>query len=120
MACRELSTRSRKRRGAFRGSCKEAGARAPRSERPRTHELLAIASDYQVASGPAHANNYLPLPTTIKLFFTEKILRTALARRYARFLSASLSTTPSSVTLPFFTMIWMYGTASIEPRERPE
>jgi hypothetical protein len=48
---------------------------------------------------------YFPPPSTCKLFFTEKTFDTPLARRFARFLSASLSTTPSSVTFPFFTMI---------------
>ncbi len=71
----------------------------------------------RLARGPAHSNDppysndYLPSLTATKLFFTEKTLGTWLARKPATFLSVSLSTTPSSVTLPFFTMIWMEGTA---------
>ena len=61
---------------------------------------------------------YLELPATTRLFFTEKTLGTPLARRPARFLSVSLSTTPSSVTVPFFTMMWMEGTADQEYFER--
>jgi hypothetical protein len=43
--------------------------------------------------------------TTCRLFVTWKVPGTPLARRPAIFLSPSLSTTPSSVTWPFFTMI---------------
>src|ERR1700733_13182101 len=43
--------------------------------------------------------------TTCKLFVTEKIPETPLARIPAMFLSPSLSTTPSRLTWPFFTMI---------------
>ncbi len=49
---------------------------------------------------------YVDFATT-KLFVTEKMPETPLARRFARFLSLSLSTTPSSVTCPFFTIIRM-------------
>jgi hypothetical protein len=42
---------------------------------------------------------------TTRLFFTENTFGTPLARRPARFLSVSLSATPSSVTFPLFTMI---------------
>jgi hypothetical protein len=42
---------------------------------------------------------------TIRLLVTEKTPETPLARMLAMFLSASLSTTPSRVTWPFFTMI---------------
>jgi hypothetical protein len=42
---------------------------------------------------------------TTRLFFTSKTLGTVLARTPAIFLSVSLSTTPSRVTCPFFTMI---------------
>src|ERR1700683_1133983 len=42
---------------------------------------------------------------TTRLFFTENTLGTPLARRPAMFLSVSLSATPSSVTLPFLTMM---------------
>jgi hypothetical protein len=43
--------------------------------------------------------------TTCKLLVTEKMPETVLARRPARFLSDSLSTTPSRFTRPFLTMI---------------
>jgi hypothetical protein len=49
---------------------------------------------------------YVDFATT-KLFVTEKMPETLLARRFAKFLSLSLSTTPSSVTCPFFTIIRM-------------
>src|ERR1700683_1794910 len=42
---------------------------------------------------------------TCRLFVTEKMPETLLARIPAKFLSPSLSTTPSSVTLPFLTMM---------------
>ncbi len=45
--------------------------------------------------------------TTCRLLVTEKMLGTLLARIVTRFLSASLSITPSRVTRPFFTMIRM-------------
>jgi Xaa-Pro dipeptidase len=45
--------------------------------------------------------------TTCKLLVTAKIPGTELARTPARFLSTSLSTTPSSETRPIFTMIRM-------------
>src|SRR5256885_15419028 len=48
---------------------------------------------------------------TTRLFLTENTLGTLFARMPARFLSASLSVTPSSVTLPFFTIMWIDGTA---------
>src|SRR5262249_58021461 len=48
---------------------------------------------------------------TTRLFFTENTFGTPFARIPARFLSASLSTTPSSVTFPFFTIMWIDGTA---------
>jgi len=41
------------------------------------------------------------------LLVTENTLGTPLARMPAMFLSASLSTTPSSVTWPFFTIMRM-------------
>src|SRR5882724_8097171 len=50
---------------------------------------------------------------TVRLFVKENTLGTALALRFARFLSDSESTTPSSVTFPFFTMMWMEGSADI-------
>jgi hypothetical protein len=52
-------------------------------------------------SGDAVA--YFEEPDTTRLFFTEKTLGTPLARKPARFLSVSLSATPSKVTFPFFT-----------------
>src|ERR1700740_613946 len=48
---------------------------------------------------PCVRSFYLP-PEICKLFFTEKVFGTLLARRPARFLSPSLSTSPSSVTFP--------------------
>ena len=42
---------------------------------------------------------------TTRLFFTENTFGTPFARKPAKFLSVSLSATPSSVTFPFFTMI---------------
>jgi hypothetical protein len=41
---------------------------------------------------------------TTSSFFTEKTFGTPLARMPARFLSASVSTTPTNVTFPFLTM----------------
>ena len=58
-----------------------------------------------------HLDQRTPIPSTVyegttcRLFVTEKLPGTPLATIPARFLSASLSTTPSSVTRPFFTMI---------------
>jgi len=59
-----------------------------------------------------HAGNFSHQPSqlkphfaTTKLFVTENAPGTPLARRPTIFLSAWLSTTPSSVTRPFFTMI---------------
>ena len=43
----------------------------------------------------------------VKLFVTENAPWTPLARSFARFLSASLSTTPSSATSPCLTMMRM-------------
>ena len=40
-----------------------------------------------------------------------KHVRHAIRPQPARFLSVSLSATPSSVTFPFFTMMWIDGTA---------
>ena len=48
---------------------------------------------------------FFSLRATTRLFFTENTLGTWFARKLARFLSISLSTMPSSVTLPFFTMM---------------
>ncbi len=64
-----------------------------------------------LAKSACTIGSYLPLPPTIRLFFTEKTFGTSLARRLARFLSLSLSTTPSRVTFPFFTMMWIEGIA---------
>jgi len=80
-----------------------------------THSL-AISVELRGGSGlmlPRRAlSTYFPPPTTCKLFFTEKTLGTPLARTPATFLSLSLSTTPSSVTFPFFTMMCIDGTAA--------
>src|ERR1700756_5884784 len=46
-------------------------------------------------------------PTTCRLLSTEKVPGTVFARIFARSLSLWLSTTPSSVTCPFLTMIRM-------------
>jgi len=54
------------------------------------------------------ASNYEP---TTRLFLTENTFGTPFARMPARFLSPSLSTTPSSVILPFLTIMWIDGTA---------
>jgi|SRR5580658_9817743 hypothetical protein len=48
---------------------------------------------------------------TTRLFVTENTFGTPFARNPARFLSVSLSATPSSVTFPFFTIMWIEGTA---------
>ena len=48
---------------------------------------------------------------TTRLFVTENTFGTPFARSPARFLSVSLSATPSSDTFPFFTMMWIDGTA---------
>ena len=50
-------------------------------------------------------------PSTRRLLVTEKTPLTPLARRPAMSLSASVATTPSSVTLPLSTMMWIEGTA---------
>src|SRR5581483_3548122 len=50
---------------------------------------------------------------TRRLFVTEKMPGTLFARTPAKFLSASLSTTPSRVTCPFFTMIRIGFTTGI-------
>src|SRR5579863_9302810 len=60
--------------------------------------------------GPYRPNSMLYFGTT-RLFFTENTFGTPFARRPARFLSVSLSATPSRLTFPFFTMIWIEGTA---------
>jgi hypothetical protein len=51
-----------------------------------------------------------------RLLVTENTPETPLARIPAMFLSASVATTPSSVTFPFFTIMWTGGTAWIEYR----
>ena len=48
-----------------------------------------------------------------RLFLTLKTPATPLAATFARFRSNSLPTTPSRVTLPFLTMMWIGGTAII-------
>ena len=48
---------------------------------------------------------YFPLPGTTRLFLTENTPGTPFAWIPAMFLSDSWSTTPSSVTFPWFTMI---------------
>src|SRR5260370_20928870 len=57
-----------------------------------------------------------------RLFFTSKTFGTPFARKPARFLSASLSTTPSRLTCPFSTMMrndgiehhpYLYSTESL-------
>jgi len=45
------------------------------------------------------------LEATTRLFFTLNTFGTPLARKFAKFLSASVSATPSSITLPFFTIM---------------
>jgi hypothetical protein len=51
------------------------------------------------------------LLSTRRLFVTEKTPETLFACSPAMFLSIWLSTTPSSVTFPFLTMMWIGGTA---------
>jgi hypothetical protein len=49
--------------------------------------------------------------STRRLLLTENTPDTPFARMPARFLSASVATTPSRRTLPFLTMMWIGGTA---------
>jgi hypothetical protein len=77
------------------------------------HELKRAAAPPLIqatdtATSGSHSAGYFD---TTRLFVTENTFGTPLARRPARFLSVSLSATPSSVTFPFFTMMWMEGTA---------
>ncbi len=51
--------------------------------------------------------------STVRLLVTPKTPETPLAAMPAMFLSPSVETGPSSVTLPFFTMMWIGGTAPI-------
>jgi len=56
---------------------------------------------------------------TTRLFVTENTFGTPFALIPAIFLSPSLSATPSSVTFPFFTMMWIEGTAESAYRDIP-
>src|SRR5258708_27192445 len=103
--CPGSSKHSRKQRGGYHVNYRKAQQPGPPSARSRAFERSPQSND------PAYSNDYLPSLAATKLFFTEKTLGTWLARKPATFLSVSLSTTPSSVTFPFFTMIWMEGTA---------
>lgn len=49
--------------------------------------------------------------STFNSLVTENTPETELARSLARTLSISIPTTPTSVTWPFFTMMWIGGTA---------
>ncbi len=64
----------------------------------------------------SNSSDYL---LTTRLFVTENTFGTPFARNPARFLSVSLSATPSSVTFPFFTMMWIDGTADSAYRCSP-
>src|ERR1700691_3306303 len=66
------------------------------------HSLSAARQSLNCATG--HARDHF---TTTRLLVTENTPGTPLARMLAMFLSASLSTTPSSATWPFFTMMRM-------------
>jgi hypothetical protein len=66
------------------------------------HSLSAARQSLNCATG--HARDHF---TTTRLLVTENTPGTLLARMLAMFLSASLSTTPSSATWPFFTMMRM-------------
>src|SRR5258708_27083411 len=109
--CRGSSKHSRKQRGGYHVNCRKAEQPGPPSARSRAFERFRAFERSPQLNDPTISNDYLPSLATTKLFFTEKTLGTPLARKPATFLSVSLSTTPSSVTLPFFTMIWMEGTA---------
>ncbi len=68
--------------------------------------------NYAIQRSGIHAGNFSHQPSqlkphfaTTKLFVTENAPGMPLARRPTIFLSAWLSTTPSSVTRPFFTMM---------------
>jgi hypothetical protein len=54
---------------------------------------------------------FFPLFSTTRAFSTANTFGTELARMPAMFLSASFATTPSSLTRPFFTMMWIDGSA---------
>src|SRR5580698_4536523 len=54
------------------------------------------------------SDNYRP--GVWRLLVTENTPETVFARTPARFLSVALSTTPTRVTFPFATMMWMGGT----------
>jgi len=56
----------------------------------------------------AHRELYF---STVNSFVTENTPETEFARALARILSALFATTPTSVTWPFFTMMWIGGTA---------
>ena len=61
---------------------------------------------------PGHKARVSHLPLSIlRLFVIEKTPETPLACTPAMVLSFWLSTTPSSVTCPFLTMMWIDGTA---------
>src|SRR6267378_1159471 len=71
--------RSRKRHGAFRGSCREAGAREPhRSGAGHLKNHFVFASDDEIVLH--RRKDYLPYLATTKLLVTEKMLGRALAR----------------------------------------
>src|ERR1700722_3167108 len=74
-----------------------------RTTRPGGSKKRCRKTVWQTLPVPAPADCYGF--TTCKLLSTEKTVATPLARSAARFLSASLSTTPSSVTCPFFTIM---------------
>lgn len=79
---------------------------------PPGHPALPRSTWLILANRPAYFS-------MTRLFFTENTPDTPFAERLATVLSPSLLTTPSSVTLPFATMMWMEGTADKVYRSSP-
>lgn len=78
---------------------------------PDSQKEKSRQNDQKPAVAALRLVNELRYLLTTRLFVTENTFGTPLARNPARFLSLSLSATPSSVTFPFFTMMWIEGTA---------
>jgi len=73
--------------------------------------VVATEDKYDPASMTATQSICHDWFSTRRLFVTEKTPETLFACSPAMFLSIWLSTTPSSVTFPFLTMMWIDGSA---------
>lgn len=77
----------------------------PQNTGRNLHEVRILLSSLPLSAGQRADCLYLSFLTTRSWLSTEKTPDTPLAFMFAIFLSASLSTTPTSVTFPLFTMI---------------